>query len=1442
MHFKKYFHQWLKNDSSFNEARLVFLALPAPKWKEFAEVEKLPTEYVHGQNLLGNRIEQLRADISIREGRAKTEKVIVGKFGREKEGLAELKEKKEACKQKLEQLKSPVRNHEEFKTAIDEVSIFNRTLSRIRSVDLDQADVGNLLISISDISPLSPFFSPELSAKLDLASKRMVTTDKALNEVVSQSNDPLLVHRANTEWKEEGKRLKTELKNLKKERKRLEKIKKPTDEEQKELKEIKDTIQNTEAELKNKTNWINRRTAQLQAEQDLQREKNENLAYLEGKKAKDEILEAKRQDENYIELVHRQMEDEKALKERTHSLTRQIENQNIIAVANKLDYEAKLELTNILLEAKEIRQAEILKYFEAQYQKARDRFDKIHAKKPPRFNKKEEERIKESLDKAETIFLHAENLFKTDLENPELATQKVEAVNSMLVQQLGEFQEMDKQLEFFDEFDKDPETLKAKIQRKFENVKFSIQEFTPERVDQLVAELDKIEKERIESLKPEERTKYDEFGKSVVHQKQKTALLELKKPDSPLKKQMAEVEPLIQKIDELNPEELADLKLTLDKLQEKLLGFSGKKIDQALNPEKMEDAIKARLVINQLSGETDINKIKEILDENLGSKYVEYVSEAVFEKKYRPYTATGFMVFYERGKEWKIIINEDALEDGKALQNQLTHELLHLEFEKNDDLKKKWLELFTQNKNWSAIKQTFIDTFPDKQPPAGEEWRDEDVLSEIFAMQKEIFKDDTPFPELSKAILGSGITAETLGIDQEMIRGYEGAEDIGSIMSEAEGGETVSEAEGVASAEVYKERIERLQGEIQNMLDSDYLSYLPGAAGVLRLMKDFNDDTAKLNDKFEETKIAFLGEIIEDRLKQVDKDLKEIGNKIAEVSEKMPNDVINPLRNIWNKTTFLSLYDIFQVGVDIKEWMQRRHNRKKADHAAKFGMALFQNMPLPLLSEFGAEAAARKEKAELEEVNEWKSRFENTDAWVLLDILRKMSDEWFPNVDQFKAILRILAERGRIDWRNKYIWKLLNKLQSATSLSPNDKTLYSNPVLLRHKLHEAVGAIWDYDEFLRLERDNESNYDGNKQKYMESLNKIQDHLTERLDHLLKKFRSGERVDPMEYEAVMEYAIVKGKAYAETVMFHAIAGAAEGVIPADRPLTLDSKFLNEWPALQWIYHQHPPLTQADYKRIAKTEFGESYRNGTVGSDFMHWFWTVVQNDTYVIQRVRKSVSERKWDHDWGRSIACIGDANTAKRWLSGKSGQQEAKDTGVENAYVGALQWLEANAKDPKKIDARKLFTRQIAWISMADGIIDHVAYDRGPNDIYTRGNASILDAVAREACWSNHKEWTTRMQRDKIRAFLDRFDPYFFALLRDQTRAKSDPKGLGVAIRDYLIDKYPTLTEEVRSVTHLDHIFEKMDAIIKGIIAATSDDKLYDNIAWLREDLGPDAH
>ncbi|MCI0470717.1 MAG: hypothetical protein L0Y73_03565, partial [Candidatus Aminicenantes bacterium] len=263
----------------------------------------------------------------------------------------------------------------------------------------------------------------------------------------------------------------------------------------------------------------------------------------------------------------------------------------------------------------------------------------------------------------------------------------------------------------------------------------------------------------------------------------------------------------------------------------------------------------------------------------------------------------------------------------------------------------------------------------------------------------------------------------------------------------------------------------------------------------------------------------------------------------------------------------------------------------------------------------------------------------------------------------------------------------------------------------------------------------------------------------------------------------------------------------------------------WPALQWIYHHKPPLTKNDYIKIAKDNFHEDQKSGHIGEKFKNFYWTIINNDELVIQRVRKGVSERKWDHDWGRAIAVLGDANTAKQFLSGKSGQQETKDTAVENAYSGALQWLEENALNPDKIDFQKLFARQISWITMADGIIDWVAYDKGANDNWARGTASLLSSVPREANMGNHPGLNVGGQRDIIRDLLEKLDPVVFRMIRDAGEARRNKEGYGVRVKDYLNSKYKGLAGDLSGVTQIDHIFDRMDAIINAIVYSYSPDK-----------------
>jgi hypothetical protein len=501
-------------------------------------------------------------------------------------------------------------------------------------------------------------------------------------------------------------------------------------------------------------------------------------------------------------------------------------------------------------------------------------------------------------------------------------------------------------------------------------------------------------------------------------------------------------------------------------------------------------------------------------------------------------------------------------------------------------------------------------------------------------------------------------------------------------------------------------------------------------------------------------------------------------------------------------------------------------------------------MPIPVLSEFGTEADARQQKAEAEEVNEWKSRLENKDAWQLLDIIKKMSKGYDPNKDQLKAVLRILAEKGRINWRQEELWDVLNKLQSVTHLSPNDELLLTSPGLLRQKLHMAFGQIWDYDEYLSLERKNESSYESSKKEQMDSVNKIQRSIGARLEQLYKKVLDEKQVDPQEYEALLEYSIVNGKCYGEAIMFYLIAGIARGILAPDRAMVLD-KYLNEFPTMEYVCEKYAPKSQKEALEICKTYFEKDYEKGSVGPKFKNYYWTTMQNSQQVHERVKKSASERKWDHDWSRGNAAMCDGTSMKVFLSGKSGEIVTKSTAMENMYVGKLQWLEENAKNPESREWKKDYARSIAGFFVAEGIRTWVAFR--DNQIYQRGE-NILDNKARERSLTNHTDWTVRENIGKIQNFVGGLDILggFYKLITDTDAAnRADPEKKGKAeshlntIINYLSSVCPEALEGV-SLTTLNDVFLNMDNLVKTMVNKIDDASFLRRIATLRQGIKDD--
>lgn len=844
----------------------------------------------------------------------------------------------------------------------------------------------------------------------------------------------------------------------------------------------------------------------------------------------------------------------------------------------------------------------------------------------------------------------------------------------------------------------------------------------------------------------------------------------------------------------------------------------------------------------------------EFLKDPFFKDHVERLPFKKFNDDYSQYT-NGGMVFYTKGHVWKIIIRKPkdgeeesrTQEESRAFRTDLTHEMRHLEFDSMpEQQRREYIALVLGHKKWPEVRDRFMAEIGAIKKPhtAGKDatepytWPDGEIISELYAMQDMPVGKNTKHRDLLTAFSAIGgievFNPSDTRTAEEIIADSEKASIAGAVAAgedeEEEEKETGAKEtdEGTSSAKEFGQKLERLKEALYGASHSPFAGGIPGIGALISTMITYLEETEKINEEYDEhPSNKALGKTVGSRIGLLEKHaFGTVMKELESASSASDKGILNPFAALWLKTSFLCVEDILQVGRDFFEFTERRFKRRKADHAAKLGSALFAGTSM------GQESKARMQKAEQEEVNEWKGRYENMDAWDLEKQIVSMAENPLPpEKDELKAILRILADKGRINWSKPELWKVLNRLQNKVFLDPNDTSMALSPNLLRTKLHKALGEIWDYDEYTTLERTNESHYESHKKEYQESYKKLASVLTGRMEELYKKHVAGGKVDPAEYEAAIEFAILNGKSYAEAAMFYLMVGTASGLLEEDRALALDDTYLNNWPASQWFYNKRPPLTREDYKRTCQQQFGEDYKDGKCRGEFKNFYWTQVLNDSMVTQRVRKAVIMRKWDHDWARTISCMGDANTMKQFLSGKSGEQAREDTAVENTIVGTLQYMEENARDPDATNFRANFTRHMASMAMMEGILGNVAYR--DTQIYKRMNNSILNATAREASETNHGDWNVQKNLERIRAFQDMIDAPFFQMIRDTRSATSDPDALVQRICGYLDSHYNNfatnnglLNSKEKGFANLNTIFDNMDKITATIMGGKTNTEL----------------
>ena len=866
-----------------------------------------------------------------------------------------------------------------------------------------------------------------------------------------------------------------------------------------------------------------------------------------------------------------------------------------------------------------------------------------------------------------------------------------------------------------------------------------------------------------------------------------------------------------------------------------------KKVDQNLETDikKGKDAMKA------LAAAGSVTEMLSAIRTKLGDEHIKEVSADEFDE-YKIYTTTGYMVFYQRGDEWKIIINKDAIPteaDKEFLKDQLTHELRHLEFEKDAAVRLQFETAFEpgeSNPKWLAIKNAFVAEFSAKKPPTAsvtkpsytsDDWEDADVLSELYAMRLEWDR----HPALYSAISASGALGElsrqeeSAGRLSTKISGYEGAPTIRGAESAAQIDAKERAAELSAeeiSAQYLLDDIANKHHKAQELKKSPFLSYVPSADELLEAIIGYLTTTESQVETHKESLDTGTKAQMQEMLNHVKQDLNEITSQISKASEKIPNLSSNYLRVLWIGTNLISFSDIKTLFGQVKEYIDRWRKKTTAVNAGMLGMALFDEMPGGKGLEL--ESSTNVSNAFKEAISKWEERLQTKDYVTLYNIIKEQSEKAIPDKNIVRACINVLAEKqGALDWRNIYIWRCLNKLQTAVYFDENDPLLKEDWNYLREKLKKALAEKVLYSNpqtFNKLEKKQSSTYDSEVKDRVSGVKKGARYIMPRLQQLYHAFTVKENkppIDKPEYEALLEVSIKDGRAYPEYIMFYLIIGMASGLLQPDRGVALSAELLPIFPILDWFTFPRTPSSQEGFIRLCQ-KFKEEFDAGEIGgqdSKFRKFFWSEILNNDQLFSRMRQKATRggTNIDHDWARAAAAFGDAGMAKTLLHGTA-NDETQTTKTDNIYAGILQWMEMMAINQNKPgNWKNLLVRQIGYFAMYESILCGAAYN-GEKTAYRRG--ANYNNKPRDNANTFHDGWTVGQHRDHAISFIKSIDPklnQFFTDITDTPEIETNPDHYK-KVRDFIA---PYIGPDIAAkITSMDKIYDHLEMIVNALCAS----------------------
>lgn len=458
---------------------------------------------------------------------------------------------------------------------------------------------------------------------------------------------------------------------------------------------------------------------------------------------------------------------------------------------------------------------------------------------------------------------------------------------------------------------------------------------------------------------------------------------------------------------------------------------------------------------------------------------------------------------------------------------------------------------------------------------------------------------------------------------------------------------------------------------------------------------------ALITDPVKKMKVQELEEQIKEREIADEKLKREEANAVHPSTTETSPPPSNFIRKLYNETYFVRGGDIYEIGKEIFEYIKRYMDRTGKERVGKVGDMMLS----PIHRQLGAEFQTLATSAETENVNRYKEQYSNFGVYQLYDRLSRTG-----NVDELKAILYTLADKGAIRWEDQTVIDAINRVGVA-------KSGYTHiPNYNEELIGKNLDMFWGEQTFNELKTKNNSSYGSVKSSFQEEARRLENDpehkggLVVKMRQMLFQHMKGEWVDPAEYEGYLHYAIQAGKlTFSDKVYFLFMglgAMSPDGDPYSGKPLLnfarmsdLEGQLLNNFPIIDYfttskvqeydkdgnmvldekgkpskkamnIHYVHKIMRDHVFNSLSKNRI-ESPADLKPPEDFIRYVERdMLMNEDVIVRMAQKaSGNMSNWDHDDFHMFASrLGESQMENVATPGAA--KQASIAGVKNTFVG----------------------------------------------------------------------------------------------------------------------------------------------------------------------------